>query len=64
MRIIGVIISIYRDANTVIEIAELAELCKSIGIQIHDHMTQKLIKTDPKHYLGSGKIQEVKNLVI
>ena len=27
-------------------------------------MTQKLIKTDPKHYLGSGKIQEVKDLLI
>ncbi|MBP7236689.1 MAG: GTPase HflX [Petrotogaceae bacterium] len=61
---VGVIISIYRDANTAIEIAELSELCKSVGIEIHDHMTQKLIKTDPKHYLGSGKIQEVKDLLI
>ncbi|MPZ15680.1 MAG: GTPase HflX [Chloroflexi bacterium] len=46
------------DAPT--SLAELAGLCDSAGLEPVDQMWQRLPHPDPTHYVGKGKLEEVK----
>src|SRR5438105_13577594 len=49
------------DAPTSLE--ELAGLCSSDGLEPVDQMWQRLSHPDPNHYVGEGKLEEVKERV-
>ena len=40
---------------------ELANLAKSMDIEVVNRISQKLDRINPKFYIGSGKVQEIKN---
>ncbi len=42
---------------------ELAALCESAGIQPVDQMAQRLEHPDPTHYVGKGKLEELKERI-
>lgn len=42
---------------------ELENLAKSLNIEIIDKISQKLDKINPKYYIGSGKVEEIKNQI-
>jgi len=46
------------DAQTSLQ--ELAGLCSSAGLEPVDEMWQRLAHPDPTHYVGKGKLEEVK----
>lgn len=41
---------------------ELENLAGSLGITVIDRVSQKLDKINPKYYIGSGKVEEIKNM--
>ncbi len=43
---------------------ELTNLAKSLDIEVVERVTQKLDRINPKFYLGSGKVNEVKNMIV
>ncbi len=43
---------------------ELDELAKTAGVIVADRIIQNREKAHPKHYLGKGKVEELKELVI
>ena len=43
---------------------ELTNLAKSLNISVEERVTQKLDKINPKFYLGTGKVEEIKNMCI
>ena len=42
-------------------IAELAELVKTLGIEVKGSITAPLHTVNPKFYIGSGKLEEIKS---
>jgi GTP-binding protein HflX len=42
-------------------IAELAELVKTLGIEVKGFITAPLHTVNPKFYIGSGKLEEIKS---
>ena len=42
---------------------ELTNLAKSLDISVEGRITQKLDKINPKYYLGTGKVEEIKNTI-
>src|SRR2546423_15589617 len=47
------------DAET--SLLELADLCRTVGLDPVDQMSQRAAHTDPGHYVGKGKLEEVKD---
>ena len=43
---------------------ELTNLAKSLDIKVVERVSQKLDKINPKFYLGSGKVEEIKNMIV
>lgn len=43
---------------------ELEELAETAGVEVRGTLIQNRDKVHPKHYLGSGKVEELKELVI
>ncbi len=59
--LVGVNINNHRDfAYSMEELANLAEAC---GVEVVGEMTQNLQRVNSSHYIGSGKVDEVKTLV-
>ncbi len=59
--LVGVNINNHRDfAYSMEELANLAEAC---GVEVVGEMTQNLQRVNSSHYIGSGKVEEVKTLV-
>ncbi|MGE8081539.1 GTPase HflX [Peribacillus loiseleuriae] len=59
--LVGVNINNNRDfAYSMEELANLAEAC---GVEVVGEMTQNLQRVNSSHYIGSGKVDEVKTLV-
>jgi len=46
------------DAET--SLRELADLCRTVGLEPIDQMSQRASHADPGHYVGKGKLEEVK----
>lgn len=44
-------------------LTELANLAKSLDIEVVDRISQKLDRINPKYYIGSGKVLEIKNYI-
>jgi GTPase len=44
-------------------LAELGRLAATAGIRVAGTMTQKLLEPDPRTWIGSGKVQELKELI-
>ena len=42
---------------------ELTNLAESLGITVVDRITQKLSSVNPRYYIGSGKVEEIKNYI-
>ena len=42
---------------------ELTNLAKSLDIEVVERVSQKLDKINPKFYIGSGKVEEIKNII-
>lgn len=43
---------------------ELENLANSLNIEVIERVSQKLERINPKFYLGSGKVNEIKNMVV
>ena len=41
---------------------ELTNLAESLGITVVDRINQKLNSVNPRYYIGSGKVEEIKKL--
>ncbi len=59
--IIGV--DINKDSNFEYYMEELTNLVDACNIEVVGKITQKLPRIDSKHYLGSGKVEELKDLI-
>lgn len=46
-----------------ISIEELKALTDACGIEVKDVVIQKLSKISPQHYIGKGKVEEIKNML-
>ena len=46
------------DAET--SLLELADLCRTVGLDPVDQISQRAVHADPGHYVGKGKLEEVK----
>ena len=44
-------------------LTELENLAESLGIKVIDKITQKLSTINPRFYIGSGKVTEIKNYI-
>src|SRR5688572_19216148 len=51
------------DAEFDASLTELRQLAKTLGFEVVGRFTQKRAKFDPKAYLGSGKREELRELV-
>lgn len=63
VKVVLVGVDYYRDKKFEYYMEELANLADACGYEIVGKVTQKLSKIDGKHYLGSGKIIELKDIV-
>ncbi len=63
MRVILVGVDYNRDNRFEYYMSELANLADACGYEVVDTITQKLQKFDPKHYLGSGKVVDLIEMV-
>ena len=43
-------------------IAELSELVKTLGIEVKGSLTAPLHTINPKFYIGSGKLEEIRSM--
>ena len=63
----GIAVFVYEkkvNSNTFSEdVAELKSLCSSAGIDVMHVVTQSREAIDPKYYIGSGKVQEIAEMV-
>ena len=41
-------------------LTELTNLAKSLNIEVIERISQKLDRINPKYYIGSGKVEEIK----
>jgi len=59
----GVIVAITQvlDYRTRESVEELELLCKTLGIEVLDTIIQRREKPDPATYVGSGKLEKIKN---
>lgn len=63
VRVIIVGVDYYRDKKFEYYMAELENLVLACDYNVVGKMTQKLPKVDNRHYIGTGKIQDLKDLV-
>ncbi|MCD8151845.1 MAG: GTPase HflX [Clostridiales bacterium] len=62
-RVILVAVSVQNGDDTEDSLAELAELARTAGAEVVGTMVQNLSRAIPATYLGSGKIEELKDLI-
>nr|WP_198044752.1 GTPase HflX [Lysinibacillus timonensis] len=54
-------VNLQNDSNFEYSMIELADLAKALDVEIVGTVTQNLERVTPSHYVGTGKIEEIKN---
>ena len=63
LKVIIVGVDFYRDNNFEYYMKELNNLAHACGFNVVGELTQKLDKVNSRHYVGTGKIKELQDLV-
>ncbi len=56
-------VNLRNDDNFDYSMEELANLAEALDVEVAGFVTQNLERVNPSHYVGTGKIEEVKAIV-
>ncbi|MCR4694638.1 MAG: GTPase HflX, partial [Pseudobutyrivibrio sp.] len=62
-KVILVAVCTGEEAGTKDSLAELKDLCKTAGAEVVGYVMQNLERFNPATYVGTGKVEEIKDLI-